>query len=84
MLVIVERKMIMEHTIKPCPFCGNEVYLQKVPLWSEGGHGYYGCYEYKIECEKCGCNIWCGNTNTIYNTDKIAKDNMIKAWNRRA
>ena len=22
MLVIVERKLIMEHTIEPCPFCG--------------------------------------------------------------
>ena len=83
MLVIVERKLIMEHTIKPCPFCGNDVYLQERPLWSEGGHGYYGCYEYKIECEECGCKIWCDHNNTIYNTDEIAKDNMIKAWNRR-
>ena len=44
--------------IKPCPFCGSDVYLEKLPLWrtyNDGTtHGYYHSYEYDIHCEKCG------------------------------
>lgn len=45
--------------LKPCPFCGNEVHLKAKPLWRPGGHGYYGCYEYIIQCDniECGCRL---------------------------
>ena len=73
--------------LKPCPFCGEFVYIEKLPLWTEYGqitHGYKGCYEYDIHCHKCGCRINLGRNDTIYNSDEEAKQNAINAWNRRA
>lgn len=69
--------------IKNCPFCGSEVELEKVPLWN-GSHGYYGCYEYVISCDNCGCSKHLGNNNTVYYSDKEAKQNAIDNWNMRA
>lgn len=70
--------------LKPCPFCGQPVYLEKKPLW-RGTHGYYGCFEYVIECnnKKCGCRINLLQNDTVYNTDEEARKNVIKAWNTR-
>lgn len=76
--------------IKPCPFCGDIPYLERKPLWTtyrDGTtHGYYGCYEYVIQCRdpKCRCSVTLGLNDTIYRTDEIAKQNAIAAWNRRA
>lgn len=73
--------------IKPCPFCGNEVALEKLPLWRTYSDrttcGYYGCYEYVIHCEKCGCRINLRGNDTVYNSDEEAKQNAVNAWNRR-
>ena len=72
--------------LKPCPFCGSKVQIERKPLWHDG-HGYYGCYEFIIRCNniECGCNlINLGRNNTIYNTDEDARQNAINAWNRRA
>ena len=36
-----------KYDLLPCPFCGEDVYLDRVPLWkSYNGitHGYYGDY----------------------------------------
>ena len=68
--------------LKPCPFCGELVYIEKRPLWN-GTHGYVGCYEYDIHCEKCGCRVYLGMNDTIYCSDEEAKTNAINAWNRR-
>jgi len=76
--------------IKPCPFCGETVFLERKPLWRtyrDGTtHGYFGCYEYEIRChnEKCGCRVKLGPNDTVYCTDEEAKANAIEAWNRRA
>ena len=73
--------------IKPCPFCGNEVALEKLPLWrtyNDGTtHGYYHSYKYDIHCEKCGCRVNLQGNDTIYRSDEEAKQNAINAWNRR-
>lgn len=70
--------------LKPCPFCGQPVYLEKKPLW-QGSHGYPGCFEYVIECnnKECGCRINLLQNDTVYNTDEEARKNVIKAWNTR-
>ena len=73
----------MSEKLKPCPFCGSEVIVEKTPLW-HGSHGYHGCYEFKIECHECGCRIDLRENNTIYNDEKTARENAIEAWNRRA
>ena len=73
--------------IKPCPFCGSDVYLEKLPLWrtyTDGTtDGYCHSYEYDIHCEKCGCRINLKGNDTIYRSDEEAKQNAINAWNRR-
>lgn len=73
--------------LKPCPFCGNLVYLEKKPLWVQHPdgttRGYYGCYEYDIHCDECGCRIKLPGNDTVYTTDNLAKENAIKTWNRR-
>ena len=72
-------------SIKPCPFCGEVPYLEKIPLWN-GSHGYHGCYEYDIHCRnpECGCRVNLGKNDTIYNSDGEARLNAVHAWNRRA
>lgn len=75
--------------LKPCPFCGEIPFLEKVPLWRIGAggttHGYFGCFEYIVKCNnpKCRCTINLGKNNTIYNSDEDAKKNAITAWNKR-
>lgn len=69
--------------LKPCPFCGEIAELEKRPLW-HGSHGYYGCYEFVIQCKKCGCQIDLDKNDTIYRSEDAARDNAIEAWNRRA
>ena len=74
--------------LKPCPFCGELPHIEKRPLWQtyRDGHtrGYYGCYEYDIHCEKCGCRVNLGGNDTVYRSHDEAKENAIEAWNRRA
>ena len=77
--------MIVE--LKPCPFCGSEVTLDKDPLWESNGtttHGYYGAYEFNIHCKRCGCNIALYQNDTIYRPEEEARKNAIEAWNTRA
>jgi hypothetical protein len=72
--------------IKSCPFCGRNVYLDKKPLWqSHGGvtRGYFGSYEYSIECKSCGCSIRGGRCDTIYHSDEEAIQYVIDSWNTR-
>ena len=71
--------------LKPCPFCGSIPLLEKKPLWSEGGHGYYNCYEFDIHCINpvCGCRINLFNNNSIYHSEEEAIKNVINAWNER-
>lgn len=74
--------------LKPCPFCGASVCIEKIPLWrifKDGTtHGYFGCYEYEIKCNICGCEVPLPGNKTIYYDEKTAKENAIKTWNRRA
>ena len=78
----------MPNELKPCPFCGEIPYIERKPLWhtcSDGTTtGYRGCFEYDIYCHECGCKIPLKGNDTIYHTDKEAKQNAIEAWNRRA
>lgn len=77
--------MMIASELKPCPFCGSIPLLEKKPLWSEGGHGYYNCYEFDIHCINpvCGCRINLFNNNSIYHSEKEAIKNVINAWNER-
>ena len=70
--------------LKPCPFCGSQPTLRKIPLW-HGSHGYYGCYKFDVSCEKCGCNPdFYYQNDTIYRPEDEAKRNVIDKWNGRA
>lgn len=75
--------------LKPCPFCGKDVYLEKRPLWKTyngSTHGYYDEYEFIIECTnpECRCNVRLGANDTIYRSEEEAKENAIRQWNWRA
>ena len=38
-----------EIKLKPCPFCGEEVHIAKIPMWTTHNgitHGYIRCYEF--------------------------------------
>lgn len=77
-----------KYDLKPCPFCGEDVYLDRVPLWqSYNGitHGYYGEYEFDVHCRnpKCGCKIKLAQNDTVYRDEEEARLNAIRAWNRR-
>ena len=72
----------MYEELKPCPFCGSGVLLEKKPLWF-GSRGYFGCYEFEISCKKCGCRRRLDRNDTIYRSEKEAIKNVIEAWNQR-
>ena len=74
----------MMEELKSCPFCGNKVEVEKIPMWYGNGHGYYGCYEFKIKCKNCGCTVDQPQNDSIYRSEEEARGNAIKAWNRRA
>lgn len=75
----------MSEKLKPCPFCGSDVYLERKPMW-RGSHGYQGCYEYIIKCpdDSCGCRIRLDKNTTIYHDDVEAMNYVITKWNKRA
>lgn len=75
-------KLEMNTKLKPCPFCGTEVKMMRIPLWN-GSHGYKDCYDFKVTCEKCGCTLNYTKTNTIYRTEEEAINNAANAWNER-
>lgn len=68
--------------LKPCPFCGTEVKMQKKPLW-HGNHGYHDCYNFEVKCPKCGCSVDYIDSDTIYRSEEEAVVNVTKAWNSR-
>ena len=75
--------------LKPCPFCGKDVYMEKRPMWRLEGstiRGYSNSYEFVIECTnpECGCNVKLGKNSTINATEEEARDEAIKHWNQRA
>ena len=74
--------------LKPCPFCGETVYVEKEPLWITAGnttHGYFGCYKFEVKCRnpECGCSVYLGKNDTIYHSETEARQNAIQAWTRR-
>jgi len=78
----------MKTELKPCPFCGEVPYYERIPLWevyNGSTHGYFGCYEYVVKCHNpdCRCRVYLGRNNTIYNSDEDARENAINAWNKR-
>lgn len=75
--------------LKPCPFCGKDVYMEKRPMWRMEGsttRGYTGAYEFIIQCvnPECGCNVKLGKNSTLNATEEEAREEAIKHWNRRA
>lgn len=79
----ISRQTVMSE-LKPCPFCGNEVKVEKIPLWYGNGRGYSGCYEFKIKCESCGCSVDQPENDSVYRSEEKARENAVEAWNRRA
>lgn len=73
----------MMEELKPCPFCGNKVEVEKIPLWYGNGRGYSGCYEFKIKCKSCGCTVDQPKNDSVYRSEEKARENAIEAWNRR-
>ena len=73
---------IKSFSLKPCPFCGNDVSLTISPLWYDG-HGYQGCFEYSVYCKNCGCHVGGASSDNIYISEQEAIDKVVKAWNRR-
>lgn len=73
MLVIVERKLIMEHTIEPCPFCGEA----EVPtiIIRKGKDGWRDRFCVLCDYDRGGC----GAESGWYHYEVEA----VEAWNKR-
>lgn len=65
----------MPELIKPCPFCGGEATVTKVPK------GLYGAGLYVIGCEQD--NLCMGNINH-FTMLFYTQESAIEHWNRRA
>ena len=68
------------YRLKPCPFCGNETIRIEMHRNSDPGAGVY---MYEVVCDKCGASI-CGRSVDVFREKADAKQEAIKAWNRRA
>ena len=71
--------------LKPCPWCGYPGSYIKEPAW-HGSHGYVGNYFYYIQCSNKECRAVTphGKEDDIYKSELEAREDAIKAWNRRA
>lgn len=61
-----------EIELKPCPFCGDEAIIDKIPNTEFNSGKLY--YEYRIECKDC----------YIQTVSYEIEQEAIKAWNQRA
>ena len=64
--------------LKLCPFCGNKVEVEKIPLWYGNGRGYSGCYDFRIKCENCGGTVDQPKNDSIYRSEEEARDILKK------
>ena len=70
---------------KECPFCHDIPVVAKDPLWN-GGHGYYGHYEYYVVCKNDNCNVQPRTKayNDIYDIkEQECINKSIEDWNTR-
>ena len=73
-----------EKELKPCPFCGGEACLK------DGKPITYSRFEVLVICKKCSASV-VGVAMINFKTEhkscngyNLAKEQAIKAWNRRA
>jgi Lar family restriction alleviation protein len=71
----------MDKKLKPCPFCGGEVEVDKLGDRDE-------CFALTgVLCKNCGIYFTCRETKWIdceYEILEEEKNVLLKAWNRRA
>lgn len=79
----LKMKKMSELKIKPCPFCGGEAFLK------EGKPTTFGTFEALVICKNCSASV-IGVSRINFATHKfeengynLAKEQAIKAWNRR-
>lgn len=69
--------------LRVCPFCKQPVKLYREQLWTDGGHGYFGCYDYVVECCNLNCHVQPRTKaiEDIYRKPEEAIDIAIERWN---
>lgn len=72
-----------EKELKPCPFCGGKAIL------TDGKPKTFGTFEALVICKDCSASV-VGVSSINFSTRKfeengydIAREQAIKAWNRR-
>lgn len=79
----MESTKIYNPGLKPCPFCGSEVFITRDALW-DGDHGYYNNYEFYVKCDECGATKNFKENNTIYyGTEIELQKSVMEQWNQR-
>ena len=66
-----ERGRMSEIKLKPCPFCGGE---------AEAVYAPNDINRWGVQCKSCGCTVEVEDWKGVEDT----RENVIKAWNRRA
>ena len=66
--------------LKPCPFCGDEDRWLKITITDREDRTECR-FTAKVECLRCSAR---NGTHGFHWTDKEAKEEAIKQWNRRA
>lgn len=67
----------MPNELKPCPFCGGEVCLNKI------NHRTLNRRDYWFMCEKCGAYIMLPIINSKYSSVTEIEKEAKELWNRR-
>jgi hypothetical protein len=79
--VALEQEDERTNLLKPCPFCGFPVHIEKVPM-----RHYSGSFTFDIKCRNpgCRCEVRLPENDTVYRSEELARENAIRAWNKRA
>lgn len=65
----------MTNKLKPCPYCGQEMFMLKVTAYRADGDEI--CDSYRVyHSDDRGC-VLCGFESVSF----FGKDNLIRAWN---
>lgn len=71
--------------VKNCPICKGIPIFKTESLDRGNGHGYPGCYLYKLACSNKMCPMSKEEAcvDTVYNEPDVAQKKVVDEWNKR-
>ena len=72
-----DKNLVQQLGLKPCPLCGNTIYIDSITLEDND------IYEMSLHCERCHTEYKIQTTAYIYDNIRETMNNAIDIWNER-